>query len=70
MVVPIHQLAELFTKKGVITKEMAAGLKICFFPIARIYFESMAITAVKVRIIRLPKEKEGVSKNTRISAVI
>jgi len=42
--VPTHHEAELLKTNEVITTAIAAGLKICFFPNAKIYFDAIAIT--------------------------
>ena len=40
---PTHQLADRFRKKAVRQTAMAAGLNMCFLPIAKIYFDATAI---------------------------
>jgi hypothetical protein len=44
---PTHQLAACPAKKAVMATEIATGLKICFFIMAKIYFEAIARPAAK-----------------------
>jgi len=45
---PIHQLADWFMAKAVMTTAIAAGLKICFLPMVKMYFDAIAkITATR-----------------------
>ena len=47
--VPTHQLAENPMVKARIATATAAGLNICFLPIARIYFEDIASAAAQAK---------------------
>jgi hypothetical protein len=49
VVVPIHQVAVPWIAKAVRTTAIAAGLKICFLCIARIYFDETARTPAQKR---------------------
>ena len=46
---PIHQLADWPMANAVMTTAIAAGLKTCFFPIVRTYFDAIAKTITQIR---------------------
>ena len=67
----IHQLADWFEAKVISTKDIAAGLKRCFLPTARIYFDAIASTDTKLKNNKLSnKGLAGVMSKAKISAVI
>jgi hypothetical protein len=71
--VPVHQLADWFIQIAVIATEIAAGLKICFFFMVRIYFEAIAITDAQKMNNKYSgsfKESGGVIIRASIRAVI
>ena len=52
---------------------MATGLKICFLPIAKIYFEAMAQTAaqpINIKYVTSEKDTGGFIISAKISAVM
>ena len=69
---PIHQLADWPIANAVMMTAIAVGLKICFFPIARTYFDAIANIVVQIR--RITNERSvgapGVMMSARMSAVI
>jgi hypothetical protein len=72
--VPTHQLAAWFNVNAAIATANAAGLKICFLRIARMYFDAIAHTPAQSRNAE-PAEKtregdRGVMIKARIKAVI
>src|SRR3989344_959774 len=71
--VPIHQLADWSKIKAVITTAIAAGLKICFLPMAKTYFEAIAKTDAEeasIKKFKSAKESAGEIIKARIRAVM
>ena len=65
-----HQTAMPLPKSPVIKIENAAGLNICFFLIAKIYLEAMAITGMRINKGRSEKLATGVKMKNKMKAVI
>src|SRR5665213_116543 len=71
--VPIHQLADSPRNAAVAATPSAAGLKMCFFRIARIYLDAIAIADAQNASGRYVVSKTaigGVMMSARMSAVI
>jgi hypothetical protein len=67
----IHQLADRLKARVIKTRDIAAGLKRCFLPTARIYFDAIASTETQLKNNKLSNEGlAGVIINAKISAVI
>src|SRR5258708_9540270 len=70
LAVPRHQLAVPPIVNAVTTTAIAAGLKICFFRMARRYLEDIARIAAQPRNGRPPGDWAGSSINDKMRAVI
>ena len=67
---PTHQLAERPIPNEVNTTAIATGLKICFLPIAKIYFDATPHTAAHPKKTMPDLALIGVIISARISTVI
>ncbi len=67
---PTHHEAPDLIVKALIKTAIAAGLKICFFLITKIYFEAIAKNPVKVNVSIFSKRASGPTIKVKIKAVM
>jgi len=67
---PIHQEAPVLKNTALKKTAIAVGLKMCFFLIAKIYFETIEVIPTKERLNTLLKKSDGPTISVRIRADI